>query len=40
MKTIATICARGGSVGLPNKNILDFACKNNERTHKHCPGQI
>ena len=27
MKTIATICARGGSVGLPNKNILDFCGK-------------
>jgi CMP-N,N'-diacetyllegionaminic acid synthase len=27
MKTIATICARGGSVGLPRKNILDFCGK-------------
>ena len=27
MKTIATICARGGSFGLPNKNILDFCGK-------------
>lgn len=27
MKTIATICARGGSIGLPNKNILDFCGK-------------
>ncbi|USO01276.1 MAG: acylneuraminate cytidylyltransferase family protein [Alphaproteobacteria bacterium] len=27
MKTIATICARGGSVGLKNKNILDFCGK-------------
>lgn len=26
-KTIATICARGGSQGLPNKNILDFCGK-------------
>jgi CMP-N,N'-diacetyllegionaminic acid synthase len=27
MTTIATICARGGSKGLPNKNILDFCGK-------------
>ena len=26
-KTIATICARGGSKGLPGKNIRDFAGK-------------
>jgi N-acylneuraminate cytidylyltransferase len=24
-KTIATICARGGSKGLPRKNVLPFA---------------
>ena len=27
MKTIATICARGGSKGLPRKNVLPFAGK-------------
>lgn len=27
LKTIATICARGGSKGLPRKNVLDFAGK-------------
>ena len=26
-RTIATICARGGSKGLPGKNIRDFAGK-------------
>ena len=26
-RTIATICARGGSKGLPGKNIRDFASK-------------
>lgn len=27
MRTIATICARGGSKGLPRKNVLDFMGK-------------
>lgn len=27
MKTIATVCARGGSKGLPRKNVLPFAGK-------------
>ena len=29
IKTLCTICARDGSKGLKNKNIINTICKNN-----------